>query len=384
MLSGVRVVELGGLAPAPYCGMVLKDFGASVVRVLSPSQLSGVESLENGLNCGKKVISANLKEAHQLKALRRLLCTADVLIDPFRPGVLERLGLAPLDILGELNKRLVVLRLTGFGQSGALCDKAGHDINYLAVSGVLSLLGRADERPHWPANFLADFAAGGMLGALGVVMALYERERTGCGKIIDAAMVDGAAYLSTFAHALRRSPLWSEPRGRNMLDGGAPFYECYATSDARYMAVGAIEAHFYERFVRTLFDGAATADVDADALVDAHMDREQWPALRRRFGARFAAHTQEHWAAVFEHVDACVTPVLSLEQLKTHRYATSRPILFERAGAPMPRPAPRVIESSQDASSSSSSSSSSIDDNDDDHMTTFERVMDSWSVRSRL
>uniref|UniRef100_A0A4X1TEG6 Alpha-methylacyl-CoA racemase n=1 Tax=Sus scrofa TaxID=9823 RepID=A0A4X1TEG6_PIG len=246
-LQGVRVVELAGLAPAPFCGMVLADFGAQVVRVDRPGSPGDPSPLARG----KRSLVVNLKRPQGPAVMRRLCALADVVLEPFRPGVMEKLQLGPETLLRE-NPKLIYARLSGFGQSGRFFQVAGHDINYLALSGVLSRIGRSGENPQPPMNLLADFGGGSLMCALGIMMALFERTRSGKGQIIDASMVEGTAYLSSFLWKTQLTGLWDQPRGQNMLDGGAPFYTTYKTADGGFMAVGAIEQKFYELLVKGL------------------------------------------------------------------------------------------------------------------------------------
>uniref|UniRef100_H2PFA9 Alpha-methylacyl-CoA racemase n=1 Tax=Pongo abelii TaxID=9601 RepID=H2PFA9_PONAB len=244
-LQGISVVELSGLAPGPFCAMVLADFGARVVRVDRPGSRYDVSRLGRG----KRSLVLDLKQPRGAAVLRRLCERSDVLLEPFRRGVMEKLQLGP-EILQRENPRLIYARLSGFGQSGSFSRLAGHDINYLALSGVLSKIGRSGENPYAPLNLLADFAGGGLMCALGIIMALFDRTRTGKGQVIDANMVEGAAYLSSFLWKTQKSSLWEAPRGQNMLDGGAPFYTTYRTADGEFMAVGAIEPQFYELLIK--------------------------------------------------------------------------------------------------------------------------------------
>ncbi|NXR57977.1 AMACR racemase, partial [Rhadina sibilatrix] len=248
-LGGVRVLELAGLAPAPLCGMILADFGAQVVRVDRLPRPAAALQHEDVQARGKRSLALDLKRPQGAAALRRLCGVADVLIEPFRHGVMERLGLGPEVLLRE-NPRLIYARLTGFGQTGKYAKSAGHDINYLALSGVLSKLGRKNENPYAPVNLLADFAGGGVMCALGIVIALFERAKSGRGQVIDASMVEGVAYLSSFLWKSQRLGLWNQPRGENLLDSGAHFYEIYRTSDGKFMAVGAIEPAFYNQLIK--------------------------------------------------------------------------------------------------------------------------------------
>ncbi|XP_061471978.1 alpha-methylacyl-CoA racemase isoform X2 [Rhineura floridana] len=248
VLRGVRVLEMAGLAPAPLCGLILADFGAQVERVDRSPRTAMATDVQGR---GKRSLALDLKQPAGAATLRRLCQKADVLIEPFRPGVMEKLGLGP-DILLQDNPKLIYARLTGFGHTGKYARLAGHDINFLALSGVLSKLGRKDDNPCAPINLLADFAGGGVMCAMGIIMALYERTKSGKGQIIDASMVEGTAYLSSFLWKSQNLGLWNRPRGENLLDSGAPFYETYKTSDGKFMAVGAIEPQFYEQFINEL------------------------------------------------------------------------------------------------------------------------------------
>ncbi|XP_027601449.1 alpha-methylacyl-CoA racemase [Pipra filicauda] len=328
-LSGVRVLELAGLAPAPLCGMILADFGARVVRVDRPS-LSPVASDVQGR--GKLSLALDLKRPQGAAALRRLCRGADVLIEPFRHGVMEKLGLGP-EVLLQENPSLIYARLTGFGQTGKYAKSAGHDINYLALSGVLSKLGRKDENPYAPVNLLADFAGGGVMCALGIVIALYERATSGRGQIIDASMVEGVAYLSSFLWKSQNVGIWSRPRGENLLDGGAPFYEIYRTSDGKFMAVGALEPQFYEQLIKGL-------GLDSNEL-PIQSSFSDWPEMKKKFASIFAQKTQAEWCSIFDGTDACVTPVLSFDDVASHQHNKQRRSFIKNdQGEISPRPAP--------------------------------------------
>jgi len=334
-LQGVRVVELAGLAPAPYAGLILADFGAEVIRVdRSPTAGSRPDPVRDVLARGKRSIGINLRDPRGVDVLLRLLDTADVLIDPYRPGVLERRGLGP-DVVLRRNPRLVYARLTGWGQHGPYAPMAGHDINYIAVSGALSTIGRQGERPVPPVNLLGDFAGGGMLCALGILLALLERNRSGRGQVVDAAMVDGAAHLATFLYGFHAAGLWSPERGTNLLDTGAPFYDTYETADGRYVAVGAIEPQFYEALLRGL-------GLDGTELPH-QMDREAWPEMKRRFAEVFRTKSRDEWAEIFDGTDACVVPVLDLADAPVHGHNVARGTFVEGpGGARLPAPAPRL------------------------------------------
>ncbi|XP_071436883.1 alpha-methylacyl-CoA racemase isoform X2 [Pithys albifrons albifrons] len=328
-LSGVRVLELAGLAPAPLCGMILADFGARVVRV---DRLPHAGAPTDVQGRGKRSLALDLKRPQGAAALRRLCRGADVLIEPFRHGVMEKLGLGP-EVLLQENPGLIYARLTGFGQTGKYAKTAGHDINYLALSGVLSKLGRKDENPYAPINLLADFAGGGVMCAMGIVIALYERSTSGRGQIIDASMVEGVAYLSSFLWKSENMGIWSRPRGENLLDSGAPFYEIYRTSDGKFMAVGAIEPQFYNQFIKGL-------GLDSKELPD-QLSISDWPEMKKKFASIFAQKTQAEWYSIFDGTDACVTPVLSLNDVALNQHNKQRSSFIKNdQGEISPRPAP--------------------------------------------
>ncbi|CAM9996271.1 alpha-methylacyl-CoA racemase [Lampetra fluviatilis] len=330
-IAGTRVVELAGLAPAPFCGMVLADFGAQVVRV---DRAGTRATMPDVLARGKQSLTLNLKCPQGVAVLRRLCRASDVLIEPFRPGVMERLGLGPDVLLGE-NPRLIYARLTGFGQSGPYASMAGHDINYVAVSGLLSMLGRQGEKPTPPLNLLADFAGGGLMCAMGITMAMLERNRSGLGQVIDTSMVEGAAYVGSFVWRTRPAGLWARPRGENMLDTGAPFYDTYRTADGQYVAVGAIEPQFYSALLKGLGLDPAT--------MPHQMSMDDWPATKREFSRCFAQRSRADWCRVFEGMEACVTPVLTPEEVAGDAHAAGRGSFLRNAdGTNVPAPAPRL------------------------------------------
>ena len=332
-LHGVRVVELESLAPAPFGCMILADLGAEVIRVDRPAA-PGHPVVQPGdpLARGRRSIRLDLKEPDGVAVLLRLADRADVFVEAFRPGVAERLGFGPEACL-ERNPRLVYARMTGWGQDGPLAPAAGHDIDYIAVAGALDPIGRAGERPVPPLNLLGDFGGGGMLLAVGVLAALLERERSGRGQVVDAAMVDGAALLATFIYGLRAAGAWRDERGSNLLDGGAPFYDTYQTADGKFVAVGALEPKFYAELLARL--GLDPAELPGQ------LDRDGWPALRGAFSARFAERTQDEWTEAFAGSDACVVPVLSMADAPGHPHNAARGTFTEVAGVTQPAPAPR-------------------------------------------
>ncbi len=340
-LSGVRVIEIASLAPAPFGCMILADLGADVLRVdradrcRPPAPAPGAPQApapRDPLSRGRRSIGLNLKDPAAVDLLLRLTDAADVLVEGFRPGVAERLGFGP-QACAERNPRLIFARMTGWGQDGPLAATAGHDIDYIAISGALSTVGRAGESPVPPVNLLGDFGGGGMLLALGILAALVERASSGRGQVVDAAMVDGSALLTSFIYGLRAAGSWQDKRGINLLDGGAPFYDTYATADGEYVAVGALEPQFYA----ALLAGLGLTD----AGLPGQHDRAGWPVLRQRFAATFAGRTRAEWEQVFAGTDACVSPVLSLAEAPTHPHALAREGFVEVNGVTQPAPAPR-------------------------------------------
>lgn len=335
-LDGVRVVELASLAPAPFGCMLLADLGADVVRVERPRPGRGIQAPPGPLDRGRRSVELDLGERADSAVLRELLRKADVLIEGFRPGVAERLGLGPDDVLRE-NPRLVYGRMTGWGQTGPMAGEAGHDINYIALAGALEPIGAAGERPIPPLNLVGDFGGGGLLLAFGIVAALLERERSGRGQVVDAAMVDGANLLMTFLHGLKAAGWWDGSRGENLLDSGAPFYDTYACADGAFVAVGCIEPEFYAEFLRL-------AGLDADGL-GAQYDRGTWAAQRAAFARRLATRTRDEWAAVFAGSDACVTPVLTPWEAHRHEHHRERGAFVTVDDVRQPAPAPRFSRS---------------------------------------
>uniref|UniRef100_A0A3P9LQY2 Alpha-methylacyl-CoA racemase n=1 Tax=Oryzias latipes TaxID=8090 RepID=A0A3P9LQY2_ORYLA len=327
-LTGVRVIELAGLAPAPFCGMILADFGAKVIRVDRTKTLTNLDTLARG----KLSVAINLKTSEGISLLKNLCVQSDVVLEPYRKGVMEKLGLGPHELLKQ-NPRLIYARLTGYGQSGCFASAAGHDINYVAMSGLLSRLGRSGEKPYAPLNLLADFAGGGLTCALGIVLALFERTKSGKGQIIDASMVEGAAYTGSFVWKSHSIGLWERDRGQNMLDSGAPFYDTYRTLDGKYIAVGALEPQFYDQLLKGL-------ELEDEELPP-QMSVCDWPELRRVFTERFASKTQAEWSRIFDKIDACATPVLSFDEVSSHPHNQERgSFMKDSEGAECPRPAP--------------------------------------------
>lgn len=334
-LTGLKVLELAAIGPAPFCGMLLSDMGADVLRVdrTEPVDLGvRVDPRFNLLNRGRRSAAIDLKRPEGIETVKRLAARADVLIEGFRPGVMERLGLGPAELLA-VNPRLVYGRVTGWGQDGPLSSSAGHDINYIALAGVLSAIGPMDGPPIPPLNLIADYGGGALYLAFGVLCGVLEARRSGLGQIVDATMVDCAASLLTSAFSQLAAGTWSDARGTNVLDGGAPWYSTYATADGRYVAVGAIEPKFYSELIRRL--GLVEADLPAQH------DRSGWPLLRQRLQAVFATKTRDEWRALLEGSDACVAPVLSLVEAPHHPHNRARNTFSQIDGVTQPGPAPR-------------------------------------------
>ena len=335
-LDGIKVIEMAGLAPSPYCGMILADFGADVVIVDRPS--TGAPEIpnimaKNPFDRGKRSMRVDLKTKEGIAVLRQMIQLYDVILEPYRPGVMDKLGLGPEEAM-DLNPKLIYARLTGWGQNGPYASMAGHDINYIALSGALSLFRRKGEKPLPPCNLLGDFAGGGMLCAMGILLALIERSTSGSGQVVDAAMVDGATNISTFFWGLLGTHLMTLDIGTNMLDSGAPYYQTYETADDRFMSVGAIEGRFYAELLKGL-------DIDPSTLPDQH-DMGRWPEMRNRFAEVFKTKTRDEWAAIFDGKDACVAPILNMDEVDNHRHNKERDLLVEVDGVSQPAPAPRL------------------------------------------
>ena len=344
-LHDVTIIEIASIGPGPFCGMMLADLGADVVRIDRADAV--VRSADTGpslelMNRGKRSIGVDLKNPAGTQIVLRMVEQAHALIEGFRPGVAERLGIGP-DPCRQHNPGLVYGRMTGWGQEGPLSGLAGHDINYLALSGVLHTIGRVGEPPVPPLNLVGDFGGGGMLLALGVVAGLFEARRSGLGQVIDAAMIDGSALLTTMIHGMRAMGLWSDRRGVNLLDTGAPFYEVYETSDGGFMAVGAIEPYFYSEFIELL---------ELDGELPDQLDAQHWPEMKRRIAARFKKHSRHEWEARFAGSDACVTPVLTMGEAPDHPHHRSRRTFVQRDGVTQPGPGPRFDRTPSEISGS--------------------------------
>lgn len=333
-LSGVRVVEFNAKGPVPHCTMLLASMGAQVVQIMRPGEPPRAARRFRFTDHGKKEVAADLKSAQDRALVLDLLEQADVLVEGFRPGVMERLGLGPEDC-AQRNPRLIYARITGWGQHGERAQIAGHDINYLAAVGALDAIGTNDSGPVPPLNLLADFAGGSLHAAMGICAALHERHRTGLGRVIDAAMVDGVASLMTSLYAIRARGDWKGGRGNNFLDGGAPYYAVYQTQDGKYLAVGAMEPSFRQTLFRVL-------GLPAD-LASASEKCENWPAIKARVADAIKARSRDEWVRCFDGVDACVTPVASLEEALADPILRRRGVFIEQDGLVMPGAAPRFF-----------------------------------------
>ena len=334
-LSGVRIIELAGIGPGPFCAMMLADMGADVIRVERSSAVRGgnpdVPPADVMLR-GRRSIGVDMKSSEGIETVMRLVESADGLIEGFRPGVTERLGVGPEDCLAR-NPRLVYGRMTGWGQEGPYAHAAGHDINYIALAGALEPMGRAGEAPVPPLNLVGDFGGGGMYLAFGMVCAILEARQSGEGQVVDAAMVDGAASLMTFFHGFRAMGIWNDERGTNLLDTGAHFYDVFECSDGEYVSIGSIEPQFYAELREKL--------ELTDEKWDQQMSRSMWPELKAELAAIFKRRTRDEWCELMEHSDICFAPVLSMEEAPKHPHNVHRGTFVERNGIVQPGPAPR-------------------------------------------
>jgi alpha-methylacyl-CoA racemase len=337
-LTGIRIVELAGIGPGPFCGMMLADHGAEVIRVERPGTAGDPRSpttrnARDPLLRRRSYVELDLKSPADIAKLRDLVKTADGLIEGFRPGVIERLGIGP-DVLLADNPKLVIGRMTGWGQDGPYAPAAGHDINYIALSGVLGAVGRAGEKPVPPINLVGDFGGGAMMLAFGMVSGLLAVKNGAPGQVIDCAMTDGSALLMAMMWGFRANGIWADERGVNMLDSGAPFYDTYETADGGFVAIGSIEPQFYALLREKL-------GVTDDPLFDGQFDRAQWPAQKARLTAIFKTRTRDEWCAAMEGTDVCFAPVLSMAEAAAHPHNVARGTFIDRDGVIQPAPAPR-------------------------------------------
>ena len=334
-LSGIRIIEVAGIGPGPFCGLLLSDLGADVIRVDRAYEVNGGDPAEppsNVLNRGRRSIGVDLKKPEGVETVLRFVDSADALFEGFRPGVMERLGLSPEVCLAR-NPKLVYGRMTGWGQEGPYAQMAGHDINYIALAGALDSIGRRGQPPTPPLNLVGDFGGGGLVLAYGLVCGLLETQRSGKGQVIDSAMVDGAAILMTMFYGMHAAGTWSAERGMNRLDSGSHWYDAYETADGKYVAIGSVEDKFYEEMLRNTGAGGAE-------LPD-RQDPAYWPELKERMGAIFRSKTRDEWCTIMEGTDSCFAPVLSLEEAPDHPHNKFRDSFTEVAGIRQPAPTPR-------------------------------------------
>lgn len=339
-MDGVKIVEMAGLGPVPFAAMMMADMGADIVRIEPPTQAPSADAddiawmadKDTPIWRGRSAVQLDLKDVDDRAQALSLITHADVVLEGFRPGVMERLGLGP-DECRVRNEALVYARMTGWGQTGPMKDAAGHDVNYLALSGVLRYIAREGDRPLPPLNLLADFGGGGMLLVVGVLSALLERNRSGKGQTVDAAMLDGTALLMTSIMGWMNRGSWVDPPGTNVIDTGAPFYEVYTTRDGRHLAFGAVEPKFYRELIHVL-------EIDAEALPP-QFDRAHWPAMKRTFADAVAAKTFDEWVAAFEGHQACATGVFDMKEAAAHPHNVARSTYLKIAGVLQPAPAPR-------------------------------------------
>jgi alpha-methylacyl-CoA racemase len=335
-LDGIRIIEIAGIGPGPFAAMLLADMGAEVLRVDRSQAVRGGDPSKppaDVLNRGRRSIGVDLKNPDGVQTVLKLVESADALIEGFRPGVTERLGIGPDDCLAR-NPKLVYGRMTGWGQEGPMAQAAGHDINYIALAGALEPIGRAGQPPLPPLNLVGDFGGGGMFLAFGVVCAILEAQRSGEGQVVDAAMVDGAAVLMSMFHGFSAIGMWTDERGTNLLDTGAHFYEVYETSDGKYVSVGSIEPQFYAELLRL------TGLTDDPEFAQQH-NRVNWPKLKGRLAEVFKTKTRDEWCSIMEGTDVCFAPVLSLKEAPKHPHITARNTFVDANGLTQPAPAPR-------------------------------------------
>jgi len=332
-LEGVRILEVGGIGPVPFCAQMLSDMGADILRVERPGVPRGmVEPKYDVWHRGRRSIAINLKKPKGVEALLKLVERADILLEGFRPGVMENLGLGPDDCF-KRNPKLVYGRMTGWGQEGPLAKAAGHDINYISLSGTLHALGRSGQPPAPPLNLIGDLGGGGMLLAFGVVCALLESKKSGKGQVVDTAMVDGSAILMGFFYGAWAAGYWANEHGTNMLDGGAHFYDTYETADGKWVSIGAIEPQFYDLLLKH------TGIEDPDFQYQ--MDRSRWPEFKEKLAAIFKQKTRDEWCAIMEGSDVCFAPVLTFEEAINHPHNVERRTFIQVDGVTQPAPAPR-------------------------------------------
>ena len=341
-LKGIKILEFAGIGPGPFCGMLLADLGAEVIKISRP------ESKGNGskydLNDRSKFsITLDLKNDESINELKKLIGQVDAVFEGFRPGVMEKLGLGPNDLL-SINEKLVYGRMTGWGQEGLFSDMAGHDLNYLSITGALNAIGRKDERPPVPLNLIADYGGGGMLLAVGMLSALIHSQKTGKGQVVDAAMIDGTSMLMSLFYSFYGSGVWTNERESNLLDGAAHFYDTYECKDGKYIAVACIEDKFYKEMLDKL--------EITDEKFSKQFSKDIWPELKSKLGEKFLSKNRDEWAMIFKNSDACITPILDLDEAPKHEHNKSRSTFIECDGVVQPNPSPRFSETPLEIKSS--------------------------------
>jgi alpha-methylacyl-CoA racemase len=353
-LEGVRVVELQGIGPGPFCGMMLADMGAEIIRVDRSSAVGQKANATDFLARGRKSIAVDLKNPEGVETVLRLIDGADALIEGFRPGVTERLGLGPDVCLGR-NPGLVYGRMTGWGQNGSMASVAGHDINYISLSGALHAIGEKDRNPTPPLNLVGDFGGGGMLLAFGIAAALFEKQKSGQGPVIDAAMTDGSALLMNAVFGIMNTGHWNPERGTNLLDGGAHFYGSYRTKDDKHISIGSIEPQFYQ----LLLEKTGLAN---DADLPKQMSRQDWPILRQKLELIFLKKTRDEWDAIMLGTDTCYAPILTLEEAANHPHNKERGTFEQTDGVIQASPAPRFSRTSPEMPKASTAAGADTDE----------------------
>jgi len=334
-LKGVKIIEFGGIGPGPFCAMMLSDMGADVIRIERKGQLSLTEPKYDVMMRNRRSVGIDLRKPEGVAAVLKMIARVDALQEGFRPGVMEKLGLGP-DICLEINPALIYGRMTGWGQEGPLARAAGHDINYISLTGALHTFGRKGQKPVAPLNLVGDFGGGGMLLAFGMVCALFEAQKSGQGQVVDAAMVDGSATLMAMIYGLRAAGLWADERGVNLLDGGAHFYDTYETADGKYISVGAIEPQFYQLLLQH-------AGIEDPEFND-QLDQKKWPQLKEKITEIFKTKSREEWCRIMEGTDICFAPVLSLDEAPDHPHNRERKTFVEVEGVIQPAPTPRFSQ----------------------------------------
>ena len=343
-LKGLKIIEMAGIGPGPFCGMVLADLGAEIIRVDRASAI-GTGSKQDAANRGKRSIAVDLKSEEGVEVVLKLVETADAIFEGFRPGVMERLGLGP-DVCSKRNKRIVFGRMTGWGQEGPLANAAGHDINYISLTGALAAIGRPGSPPVPPLNLIGDFGGGGMLLALGLVAALLESKESKKGQVVDAAMTDGSALLMTMIYTMQSSGVWKTSMGSNLLDGGSHFYDTYECKDGKFISIGSIEPQFYALLCQI-------ADLDEEVF-GKQMSRDSWPEQKEEITKIFLNKTRDEWCDLMEGTDVCFAPVLDMSEAPKHPHNIERKTFIDLEGVTQPAPAPRFSRTEPEVVSSPS------------------------------